>query len=136
MERSRRAGIDPPVGTHPLSERVKVRSRGCAQGQGFPGDRATLMIETGAEKGAYWEDFRPGIQIMSLFEGAPGNYKSALMRFRPGASLPAHIHLGDEHVYVLTGCQEDEYGGYEAGGYISDPIGTAIGCGAKKGAWC
>ena len=96
------------------------------QGQGFPGDRATLMIETGAEKGAaYWEDLRPGIQIMSLFEGAPGNYKSALMRFRPGASLPAHIHLGDEHVYVLTGCQEDEYGGYEAGGYIYNPIGTA-----------
>lgn len=91
----------------------------------IPADRASLVIETGAEKGAEWESLRPGIQIMSLFEGSPGNYKSALMRFRPGASLPAHIHLGDEHVYVLSGCQEDEYGSYEAGGYVYNPIGTA-----------
>ncbi len=91
----------------------------------FPPDRASVVIETGLERGADWEDLRPGIQIMSLFEGAPGDYKTALMRFRPGASLPAHIHLGDEHVYVLTGCQEDEYGSYEAGGYVYNPIGTA-----------
>ncbi len=95
------------------------------ESRGFPGDRPTLVIETGPEKGAAWESLLPGIQIMSLFEGPPGNYKSALMRFRPGASLPAHIHLGDEHVYVLSGCQEDEYGSYEAGGYVYNPIGTA-----------
>jgi anti-sigma factor ChrR (cupin superfamily) len=95
------------------------------EGRGFPGDRASVVIETGAERGADWEDMRPGIQIMSLFEGAPGDYKTALMRYRPGASLPAHIHLGDEHVYVLSGCQEDEYGIYEAGGYVYNPIGTA-----------
>lgn len=95
------------------------------ESRGFPEDRAIVMIETGAEKGAEWEELRPGIQIMSLFEGAPGDYKTALMRFRPGASLPAHIHLGDEHVYMLSGCQEDEYGSYEAGGHVYNPIGTA-----------
>lgn len=103
----------------------KPGSASAPQDRVMPADRASLVIETGAEKGADWENLRPGIQIMSLFEGAPGNYKSALMRFRPGASLPAHIHLGDEHVYVLTGCQEDEYGSYEAGGYVYNPIGTA-----------
>jgi anti-sigma factor ChrR (cupin superfamily) len=95
------------------------------EGSRLPGDRPALVIDTGAERGASWEDLRPGIEIMSLFEGAPGNYKSALMRFRPGASMPAHIHLGDEHGYILSGCQEDEFGSYEAGGYVYNPSGTA-----------
>ena len=95
------------------------------EGKGLPGDRSALVIDTGAELGASWEELRPGIEIMSLFEGAPGNYKSALMRFRPGASMPAHIHLGDEHGYILSGCQEDEFGSYETGGYVYNPSGTA-----------
>ncbi|MEO6098327.1 MAG: cupin domain-containing protein [Fibrobacteria bacterium] len=98
------------------------------EGNGFSGNRPNLVIDTGAELGALgaaWEKLRPGIEIMSLFEGAPGNYKSALMRFRPGASMPAHIHLGDEHGYILSGCQEDEFGSYETGGYVYNPSGTA-----------
>lgn len=92
--------------------------------QGYPGDRTTVLIDTGAEAGAAWESLLQGVQIMSMFEGAPGNYKTALVRYRPGASIPAHIHLGDEHVYILSGCQEDEFGSYDAGAYVYNPTGT------------
>ncbi|HKP95886.1 MAG TPA: cupin domain-containing protein [Fibrobacteria bacterium] len=94
-------------------------------GRGFPGDRMPVFADTGAESGAGWEPLRPGLEVMSLFEGAPGNYKTALMRYRPGSSMPAHIHLGDEHVYILSGCQEDEYGSYDTGAYVYNPMGTA-----------
>ena len=90
---------------------------------GFPGNRPPVTLATGVE-GAPWEDFRPGVRILPLFEGHPGNYKSAMLRYRPGASLPAHLHLGDEHVYVLTGGQEDEAGAYDSGAYLYNPTGT------------
>ncbi|MDB5051377.1 MAG: cupin [Fibrobacteres bacterium] len=94
------------------------------EGRGFPGDRLPLLINTGAEQGAAWEQLRPGVQVMSMFEGAPGNYKTALVRYRPGSAVPAHIHLGDEHVYILSGCQEDEFGSYDTGAYLYNPMGT------------
>ncbi len=90
---------------------------------GYPGDRPPISLGTGNE-GAAWEELRPGVRILPLFEGPPGNYKTALMRYLPGATVPAHIHLGDEHVYVLTGGQEDEFGAYDSGAYIYNPVGT------------
>jgi anti-sigma factor ChrR (cupin superfamily) len=95
------------------------------EGRGFPGERMPITVETGAGQGAVWEELCMGIEIMSLFEGHPGTYKTALLRYHPGSAMPAHIHLGDEHAYILSGCQEDEYGSYDAGGYIYNPIGTA-----------
>lgn len=74
--------------------------------------------------GAGWGELRPGVYILPLFEGAPGNYKSALLRYLPGASVPEHVHLGDEHVYMLEGSQEDETGSYAEGSYVYNPTGT------------
>ncbi len=94
------------------------------EARGFPDEGTPLLIDTGAEAGAAWERLRKGVQIMPMFEGSPGNYKTALVRYLPGSAVPAHIHLGDEHVYVLSGCQEDEHGSYDAGSYVYNPMGT------------
>lgn len=110
-------------GWRPGQEAPK-EGRGAPQLYQLTQDRESLLIDTGSETGAAWEALCPGVQIMSMFEGSPGNYKTALVRYRPGSSIPAHIHLGDEHVYVLSGCQEDEYDSYDAGAYIYNPMGT------------
>jgi anti-sigma factor ChrR (cupin superfamily) len=74
--------------------------------------------------GAGWGELRPGVFMLPMFEGAPGNYKSALLRYLPGSSIPEHIHMGDEHVYMLEGSQEDETGSYDEGSYVYNPTGT------------
>lgn len=90
-----------------------------------PAERPSIILDTGISRESAWEELCEGVYIMSLFEGPPGNYKAALVRFRPGSSIPLHVHMGDEHGYILSGCQEDEYGSYETGGYVYNPIGTS-----------
>lgn len=70
-----------------------------------------------------WKVLRPGVDIFTLSEG-PGGYQAALLRYRPGASVPEHAHIGDEHIYVLSGSQEDGNGIYGAGTYVYNPAGT------------
>jgi anti-sigma factor ChrR (cupin superfamily) len=83
-----------------------------------------VRIQTASAPGEAWEVLRPGVDILPLFEGSPGTYKAALLRYRPGASVPVHVHLGDEHIYVLSGSQEDGHGSYGAGSYVFNPAGT------------
>ncbi len=74
--------------------------------------------------GVGWGELRPGVFILPLFEGPPANFKSALLRYFPGSSIPEHIHTGDEHIYILEGSQEDETGSYSEGSYVFNPAGT------------
>lgn len=90
----------------------------------FPADRLPTAINAAADS-PEWEVLRPGVRILPLFEGPPGNYKAALLRYLPGAGVPAHVHMGDEHIYVLAGAQEDESGSYGAGAYVHNPTGTS-----------
>lgn len=81
-----------------------------------------------------WEPFRPGIQIRRLYQTGDGGPASALLRYEPGASLPAHEHVGYEHILVLDGAQSDEHGIYSAGTFIinrptsSHRVASAVGC--------
>jgi anti-sigma factor ChrR (cupin superfamily) len=65
-----------------------------------------------------WLPFRPGIQIQRLYQEYEGGPAAALLRYEPGASVPAHEHLGYEHILVLDGAQSDEHGTYPAGTFI------------------
>jgi anti-sigma factor ChrR (cupin superfamily) len=67
---------------------------------------------------AGWEPFRAGVQIRRLYESEDGGPAAALLRYGPGASVPAHEHLGYEHILVLDGAQSDEHGSYPAGTFI------------------
>jgi anti-sigma factor ChrR (cupin superfamily) len=95
-----------------------------AGGEAFPADRLPTADNAAADS-PEWETLRPGVRILSLFEGPPGDYKTALLRYQPGATVPAHVHLGDEHIHILAGAQEDESGAYAAGSYVHNPAGTA-----------
>jgi anti-sigma factor ChrR (cupin superfamily) len=68
-----------------------------------------------------WEPFRSGIQIKRLYEDAGSGAAAALLRYEPGAGVPAHEHLGHEHILVLDGAQSDEHGAYPAGTFIINP---------------
>ena len=65
--------------------------------------------------------FREGVEIARLHDGPPG---VALLRYAPGAGVPAHLHRGLETILVLEGSQSDERGTYPEGSLILNPEGT------------
>jgi len=71
-----------------------------------------------------WEPFREGIEIHRLYDRGPEGTASALLRYRAGASLPAHDHMGVEHIMILTGSQVDERGVYGPGTLVINAPGT------------
>jgi anti-sigma factor ChrR (cupin superfamily) len=67
-----------------------------------------------------WQSFREGVEIKPLV-GQPGHGPSvALLRYEPGARVPAHRHRGFELIYVVSGEQSDERGSYSAGSVVSN----------------
>ena len=71
-----------------------------------------------------WEPLRPGIEIRVLYEDSASAQRIALLRYQPGARVPSHQHVGEEHIYVLEGAQQDENGRYPAGSYQCNTPGT------------
>ncbi len=49
----------------------------------------------------------------------------ALLRYAPGAEVPAHRHDGYELIYVLEGEQSDERGSYSAGSFVINEPGVS-----------
>jgi anti-sigma factor ChrR (cupin superfamily) len=74
---------------------------------------------------AGWEPFRPGVQIRRLYQAGDTGPAAALLCYEPGAAIPAHEHLGYEHILVLDGAQADEHGVYPAGTLLVNPPGSA-----------
>jgi anti-sigma factor ChrR (cupin superfamily) len=71
-----------------------------------------------------WQQLQPGVTLRMLYLDAVTGYSVGLIRYEPGASVPCHLHVGDEHIYVLSGSQKDEKGIYTAGSYIFNPQGS------------
>lgn len=72
-----------------------------------------------------WQPFHAGIDIHRLYGGAGEGPAAALLRYRPGAQVPAHLHQGWEHILVLAGSQADEHGVYPAGSLLTNPPGSS-----------
>lgn len=70
-----------------------------------------------------WQPFHEGIDIYPIYKSHEG-CSAALLRYAPGAHVPAHIHTGYEHILVLTGGQQDEHGHYPQGTLMVSPPGT------------
>lgn len=70
---------------------------------------------------AVYEPFREGVEISPIITGEPG---VALLRYAPGAGVPAHRHPGLEMILVLDGVQSDERGDYPAGTLMLNPEGS------------
>ncbi len=82
-----------------------------------------------------WQDiafapFRDGVEIAWLHDGPPA---LALLRYAPGASVPAHRHAGLETILVLSGAQSDEHGTYDTGALVLNPAGTTHRVWSDKG---
>lgn len=74
---------------------------------------------------------RPGVAILPLY-GRPDRLAgqgasepcAALLRYQPGAAVPAHHHPGYEHIFVLEGSQQDDHGVYTRGTCVINPPGS------------
>lgn len=79
-----------------------------------------------------WAERRPGIEWKVLWED--GERKAVLMRYRPGATIPRHRHLGDEQIWVLEGSVTDDTGTCSAGNYARRPPGCVHTVSSRSGA--
>jgi anti-sigma factor ChrR (cupin superfamily) len=62
-----------------------------------------------------WKPFREGVDIYHLYGDGITGPSAALIRYRKGASVPLHRHVGYEHILVLAGSQRDCHGTAVAG---------------------
>jgi anti-sigma factor ChrR (cupin superfamily) len=76
----------------------------------------------GGWEAAAFVPFREGVEIARLHDGPPS---VALLRYAPGAGVPAHFHRGLETILVLAGTQSDERGEYAEGSLVLNPEGTS-----------
>jgi anti-sigma factor ChrR (cupin superfamily) len=80
-----------------------------------------------------WRPMRPGVDICRLYGDGPSGPGAALLRYAPGGTVPAHAHVGHEHVYVLSGSQTDERGSYGPGTLIVNPPGSGHAVSSPEG---
>lgn len=80
-----------------------------------------------------WQPFREGVDMVRLYGGADGGPSAALLRYAPGATVPRHLHRGNEHILVLRGAQRDEQGVYEAGTLLAQGAGTQHSVASEQG---
>jgi anti-sigma factor ChrR (cupin superfamily) len=83
-----------------------------------------LLNITARQNELSWEPFRPGVEIYRLYKDGEGGAAAALLRYKPGASIPLHEHTGFEHIFVLSGSQTDENGEHQAGTLVINPPST------------
>jgi quercetin dioxygenase-like cupin family protein len=72
-----------------------------------------------------WHDLAPGITCKRVARDAKTGQRSLLLRFAPGAVLPAHPHPHDEACVVLEGAVVSNGVALRAGDYQVIPAGTA-----------
>ena len=74
-------------------------------------------LELGARRRGF-KKLRDGVEILHVAGVAESGPSVAMLRYAPGARVPAHRHSGFEVIYVLDGAQSDERGTYAAGALV------------------
>jgi anti-sigma factor ChrR (cupin superfamily) len=81
-----------------------------------------------------FEHFRTGVEVHWLRESADDDSPSAaVLRYAPGASVPAHEHQGEENIYVISGAQQDDRGVYRAGTHVVNVPGSSHAVASPEG---
>lgn len=75
--------------------------------------------------GGVWLDLLPGISIKILSSGNADGTSTFLLKFEPGARLPAHQHPHAEECFVVDGTMAFGSETFRAGDYIAYPAGVA-----------
>ena len=83
-----------------------------------------------------WIETRPGVRQKRIWEDKTGTpeRRAILAQFEPGATLPAHRHVGDELIFVLEGANADEFGPVATGNMNYRPNGCVHTVTTKNGA--
>jgi len=71
-----------------------------------------------------WQEFQPGVRRHLIYQDKSTQCLAVLLKYDPGASVPEHIHTGNEHVIILKGSQHDRLGTNGAGTLIVNRTGT------------
>jgi anti-sigma factor ChrR (cupin superfamily) len=62
-----------------------------------------------------WEYFKEGIEISRIYGVSETGASAALLRYAKGAEAPMHMHMGHEHILILSGTQTDGVQIYDKG---------------------
>ncbi|HUN57885.1 MAG TPA: cupin domain-containing protein [Candidatus Binataceae bacterium] len=81
-----------------------------------------------------WKSAMTGVQQKPVWEDKASKRRAVLVRFEPGAKLPAHRHVGDEFVFVIEGSNADEAGELHVGNLNYRPNGCEHSVWTKHGA--
>jgi quercetin dioxygenase-like cupin family protein len=88
-----------------------------------------IAVETAAQAARHdprpWHDLAPGIACKRVARDAKTGRRSLLLRFAPGAVLPAHPHPHEEACVVLEGAVVSNGVALRAGDHQVIPAGTA-----------
>jgi anti-sigma factor ChrR (cupin superfamily) len=87
--------------------------------------RLVLQALELATRGGAWRSLRDGVELLRVCGNAESGPSVALLRYQPGAQVPAHRHPGFEAIYVLSGAQSDERGTYGAGTLVVNRAGSS-----------
>ena len=87
-------------------------------GSGRAGEDLEALIANGP-----WQLLREDVEIQYLHR-RDHEPVAALLRYQPGACVPAHRHAGVEFVQILHGSQRDAQGIYRAGNFKVNLAGT------------
>lgn len=68
-----------------------------------------------------FEPFREGVEIFWIYKESP---QVALLRYKPGARVPRHKHVGLETIFVLEGDQVDDNGTAFKGDFVINYPGS------------
>ena len=82
------------------------------------------MLDEARRTDLAFRPFRKGVEVHWVRESTNGP-SAAVLRYAPGASVPPHLHQGEENIYVISGAQQDDRGVYQAGAHVINHPGTS-----------
>ena len=80
-----------------------------------------------------WQPFLNGVEIHRLYGDGKNGPTAALIRFRENSRVPVHLHEGYEHIFVLTGEQQDQNATRGRGAFTINSPGTVHSVSSKAG---
>jgi anti-sigma factor ChrR (cupin superfamily) len=92
--------IEPPSTVRDeLIARTARYDRVSERGQSIGADQFVSILSTEGE----WRDIDEGVRLKKMYVDQSTGIATSLVRMLPGASLPAHQHLGAEQFFVIEG---------------------------------
>ena len=80
-----------------------------------------------------WEEFKEGIEISRIYDVKNEGPAAALLRYSAGAEAPMHLHMGYEHILILSGSQTDGVNLFNKGMLIISSPGSQHRIYSEKG---